>query len=90
MQMVMEITKKPGNTGLSEHNKLLVGSNDTATIDEIQGFRKRLPDVIRNLNVPLLAKINVLEDVINTVTNRQMKLFAIGLQSAYIARLGKE
>lgn len=88
--MVMEITKNPGNTGLSEHNKLLVGSNDTATIDEIQGFRKRLPDVIRNLNVPLLAKINILEDVINIVTNRQMKLFAIGLQSAYIARLGKE
>lgn len=82
--------KKPGNTGLREHNKLLTKNNDTATVDEIQGFRKSLPDIMRNLNVPLTAKINVLEDVINAVSDRQMKLFAIGLQSAYIARLGKE
>lgn len=84
--MVMEIIKKPGKTGLG-HNKILTNSNYSELVTRTQEFRRKLPKFIHDLDVPLTVKVDVLERIIDELPNRQMKLFATNLQSAYIARL---
>ena len=79
--------KKPGNTERLGHNKNLTYLNYTELIERTQEFRRKLPELIYKLDVPLTVKVDVLERVIDEVPNKQMKLFATNLQAAYIARL---
>lgn len=83
----MTAQKKPGNTGLQGHNKNLTYLNYTELVERTQEFRRKLPELIYELDVPLTVKVDVLERVIDEVPNKQMKLFATNLQAAYIARL---
>lgn len=86
--MALEIRKSLAGTRLSkEHNKILTDSNYTELINRTQEFRRKLPEFIYQLDVPLTVKVDVLERVIDEVPNKQMKLFATNLQAAYIARL---
>lgn len=79
--------KKPGNTGLQGHNKILTNSDYTELIERTQEFRRKLPEFIYKLDVPRTVKVDVLEQIIDEVPSKQMKLFATNLQAAYIARL---
>lgn len=44
--------KKPGNTGLQGHNKILTNSDYTELIERTQEFRRKLPEFIYKLDVP--------------------------------------
>ena len=79
--------KKLGNTERLGHNKILTNHDYTELIKRTQEFRRKLPEFIYELDVPLTVKVDVLERVIDEVPNKQMKLFATNLQAAYVARL---
>lgn len=85
--MALEIRKSPAIAELQGHNKILTNSDYTELIERTQEFRRKLPEFIYKLDVPLTVKVDVLERVIDEAPSKQMKLFATNLQAAYVARL---
>lgn len=82
----MEITKKLGKNRARRKNffkSLVVPPKYIEEIKMVQRFRKELPEKLQGIS--LENKIDLLEELIPQLKNKQMAIFARQLQDAYIA-----